>query len=331
MTNTHVQTIPHLHSVVWRRKPNPASFMTSPATQPRQISNPTTMVVVGLLAVLLGLGTAVFFDFVRKQVSFAVTQPSDWGHTLIIPAVGLYLVWLRRDELLAAPFRPFWPALVMLLLGVAWYALCVIGPKPLFHHNLQAAGVALALFGAAWTILGTRAMRVLWFPLLYVCIFSQTLSERLLSKATFLLQDVASVGAYGMMLVLGMDADRSGNTITVISGGESHPLNVAEACSGMRMVVAFTALGTFLAATQMRGSVQRALMVLAAVPVAVAVNVLRIVTLGILSLADANFATGEFHHFIGLLWMLPGLLLFLAVQWVINNLMVEDRGPSRAV
>jgi hypothetical protein len=51
----------------------------------------------------------------------------------------------------------------------------------------------------------------------------------------------------------------------------------------------------------------------------------------VLSLADANFASGEFHHFVGLVWMLPGLLLFLGVQWVINNVMVEDRGAKRAV
>jgi exosortase/archaeosortase family protein len=96
-------------------------------------------------------------------------------------------------------------------------------------------------------------------------------------------------------------------------------------------VVAFTALGTFLAYTQMHGLVQRTLMVLSAIPVAVAVNILRIVTLGVLSLADSNFATGEFHHFVGLVWMLPGLLLFLGVQWVINNVMVDDRGALRAV
>lgn len=296
-----------------------------------RIAEPTAPVVAGLLVVLLALGTAVFFDFLRQQVAFAISQPSDWGHTLVIPAVGGYLVWLRREALLAEPFRPCWAALPVLIGGVAWYVLCVIGPKPLFHHNLQAIGVTLALFGAVWAILGTRAMRVLWFPMLYVCIFSQTLSERLLSKATFLLQDLAALGAYGLLLVLGIDADRSGNTITVLSDGVSHPLNVAEACSGMRMVVAFTALGTFLAATQMTGIVQRSLMVLSAIPVAVAVNILRIVTLGILSLADSNFASGEFHHFVGLVWMLPGLVLFLGIQWVINNLMVEDRGARHAV
>jgi exosortase len=294
-------------------------------------SAPAPAVLALMVAVLVALGAAVFYDFFRQQVAFAVTQPSDWGHTLLIPAVGAYFVWLRRADLVREPFHPFWPALGMLLVGVAWYALCVIGPKPLFHHNLQAAGVTLALFGAAWTILGTRAMRVLWFPLLYVCIFGQTLSERLLSKVTFLLQDLAALGAYGVLLVLGLDADRSGNTITVISEGVSHPLNVAEACSGMRMVVAFTALGTFLAYTQMHGIVQRALMVLAALPVAVAVNILRIVTLGVLSLADSNFASGEFHHFVGLVWMLPGLLLFLGVQWVINNVMVDEKVARRAV
>lgn len=304
--------------------------MGTPSNHSR-IAEPAPIVVWGLLTLLLLLAAAVFYDFLRQQVAFAVSQPSDWGHTLLIPAVGGYLIWLQRDKLLREPFVPFWPALTMLIVGVAWYAACVIGPKPLFHHNLQGLGVSLALVGGAWTVLGTRAMRVLWFPLLFVCLFSQTLSERMLSKFTFLLQDVAALGAYGLLLVLGLDADRSGNTITVLHEGVSHPLNVAEACSGMRMVVAFLALGTFLGYTQMRGTIQRTLMVLSAVPVAVVVNILRIASLGVLSIADSDFAAGEFHQFVGLVWMIPGLLLFLGVQWVIHQATVEPSEARRAV
>ncbi len=305
--------------------------MTQAQSSSGSIRDTPTGVAAALLAIVMVLAAGVFFEFFRQQVAFAVNAPSDWGHTLVIPAVGAYFVWLRRRELLAEPFRPCWPALGFLVLGVAWYALCVIGPKPLYHHNLQALGVALALVGTVWTVLGTRAMHSLWFPLLYVCIFSQTISERALSHITFALQDIAAAGAYGLLLVLGLDVERSGNTIEVISNGVTHPLNIAEACSGMRMVVAFLALGTFLAYTQMNGLAQRTLMVASAVPVAVAVNILRIATLGFLTLADANFAAGEFHHFVGLVWMFPGLLLFLGVQWVIANLFIDDRKARRAI
>jgi exosortase/archaeosortase family protein len=63
--------------------------------------------------------------------------------------------------------------------------------------------------------------------------------------------------------------------------------------------------------------------VVAGIPVAIGVNVLRVYTLGILSLFDANFATGDFHSFIGLVWLVPALLLYLGIMWFLRNLFVD--------
>jgi exosortase/archaeosortase family protein len=60
------------------------------------------------------------------------------------------------------------------------------------------------------------------------------------------------------------------------------------------------------------------------VPVAVFVNVLRVATLGVLTLINPEFAAGEFHHFIGLLWLVPAFLLYLLVLWILSNLLVTE-------
>jgi hypothetical protein len=54
------------------------------------------------------------------------------------------------------------------------------------------------------------------------------------------------------------------------------------------------------------------------------VNVLRVATLGVLTLINPEFAAGEFHHFIGLLWLVPAFLLYLLVLWVLSNLIVTE-------
>ena len=49
-----------------------------------------------------------------------------------------------------------------------------------------------------------------------------------------------------------------------------------------------------------------------------------IVSLGLLALIDANFAAGDFHSFIGLVWLLPAFLIYLGVIWIVRNLVRED-------
>jgi exosortase len=131
--------------------------------------------------------------------------------------------------------------------------------------------------------------------------------------------------------VIGTEVDRNGNTLTVWSDGVAHPLNVAEACSGMRMLVAFLALGVFLAYTNLKGWWQRSLLVLCGVPIAILVNMIRIASMGILTQYDQNFVDGEFHELVGVLWMLPALFLYMGTLWVVRNLIVDETEVKHAV
>jgi exosortase/archaeosortase family protein len=65
------------------------------------------------------------------------------------------------------------------------------------------------------------------------------------------------------------------------------------------------------------------LLVAAGVPISIFVNVLRVASLGLLSMVDTNFSTGEFHSMVGLVWLVPAFLLFLGAMWLIRNLVVD--------
>ena len=65
------------------------------------------------------------------------------------------------------------------------------------------------------------------------------------------------------------------------------------------------------------------------IPTAIFVNVLRVVTLSLLAAIDANFAAGDFHSFIGLVWLVPAFLIYLGVIWIVRNLVTEAPATSK--
>jgi exosortase len=300
---------------------------TAATTGPLVEVSPRTMVAA---AAVFAVGFVLtFWEFLRNQAIQAVTQPSDWGHTLVIPFISGYLVWLRRKELLAQPFRPSWSALVLFVGGLAIYMFSAFGPPAVQHHNVRGFGCGIALLGAALSVFGTASFRWVWFPWAYWVVFGQSISERLMSKVTERMQDWSAIGADVLLNSLGIDTERSGNVLTVhMSDGTLHPLNVAEACSGMRTLMAFLAIGVAMAALGLPRWWQRALLVLAGVPISLFVNVLRVSSLGLLSMLDSNLSAGEFHSMVGLVWLVPAFLLFLGAMWVIGNIVVDD--PSEA-
>ncbi|MGA0173907.1 MAG: exosortase/archaeosortase family protein [Phycisphaerales bacterium] len=297
----------------------------------RGILAPSPRLLAVATVVLMAVLTATFWNFLSAQVRYAIRNPADWGHTLVIPGIAASFVWMRRRELLSEPFRPAWTGLPILMAGVALYILCTFGPSAFaLHHNARGLSFGVSLFGLVLLLFGWRAMRWLWFPIAYLVVFGQTVTDRILNVVTFKLQDISARGADVVLNLIGIDTDRAGNTLTVWRDGVPHPLNVAEACSGMRMLLAFLALGVAIAYTGLKRPWQRAALVLLGVPVAVAVNVLRVTTLGVLSLFDVEMAAGEFHHLVGLVWLLPALFIFLGILWVLRRIVIEDSAGTGA-
>ena len=137
---------------------------------------------------------------------------------------------------------------------------------------------------------------------------------------------IAAKGAWVMLTlfqgVFGYDVDREGNVLQIMYKGSMIPLNVAEQCSGMRMVVAFLALSALMS-LGCKHWWQRIALVLLATPVAVFLNIIRVGVLGLASLFSPGLASGSAHMLIGTLLLAPGLGLFMACSWALQK-MVQD-------
>lgn len=272
------------------------------------------------VVLLAGVFGALFYRWFYRQGELSLDRLDDWGHAFVIPVISGFFIWRNRARLAETEPRVFWPGLAPFLLGIWAYFFSVVVVR---NHMAEGFSVLLAIFGLTLMLLGPGVMRWLCLPIAYL-VCGVTLAEKIMIEITFQLQLLASEGAWVMLgaigLVSGFDVDLQGNTLYILRDGETIPLNVAEACSGMRMVVAFYALSVWVALTWNREWWQRIMLVLLAGPVAVFMNMIRVAALGIASLFDPELATGQAHTLIGTLLLVPSLGLYLGIAWVLNRI-----------
>jgi exosortase len=309
---------------------------TNPVPATRRADDPGRQLVEAIAspasAVMLSL---LMVGFVAAFAHFLYTQGRhswgnhDWNHSYIVPLISLYLVWQHRAQIATTRASVFWPGLAPLLLGLMSYPAFVF----IFRNHMgQGYSVILTLFGMVLLLAGPRIATVVMFPIAYLA-FAVTLPDSWMTDITFRLRQVAAKGGYVLLQVLGTEAELKGSTLHISTSSGTVPLDVADACSGMSMVIAFVALGTAMALVGLREWWQRVVLVMLAVPVALLLNVLRIAVLGLLSKYDANLATGEAHMLIGTLLLVPGFFAYLFIVWALKKCVRDEGGgvPSRGV
>ncbi|MBZ0172335.1 MAG: exosortase/archaeosortase family protein [Phycisphaerales bacterium] len=286
----------------------------------------------------LGAGAALltvaylglFFRWFERQGLLSYDGLEDWGHAFIIPVISAFFIWRNRERIEAEAPEVFWPGLAPMLLGIMSYFYAVVAIQ---SHMIEGFAVLLTLFGLTLLLLGPAVMRWLVIPIGYL-IFGITLAEIIMITVTFQLQLLASEGAWVILGAIGSFADFTidldGNTLRLYQGGRTIPLNVAEACSGMRMVVAFYALSVWVALTWCRQWWQRIALFLCAGPVAVFMNMIRVAVLGLLSIWDSNLAAGQAHTMIGTLLLIPSLGLYLGIAWALNRVVADETQDGKA-
>jgi exosortase len=140
------------------------------------------------------------------------------------------------------------------------------------------------------------------------------------------LQSLATSGSTFVFQTLGLPAVAEGNVILL----EHVRIGVAEACSGLRMLVVFFAVCTAVAFVLRRPVWERLVVLASAVPIALIGNCVRIVVTGLMHLAvGREWADLVFHDLSGWLMMPLALGLVWMELAVLSRLLIEP--PPRDV
>jgi len=247
-----------------------------------------------------GLLAWVLLFLPECEAAVGVWRASDtYGHCFLILPMALYLAWERRGALAGLAARPL-PALVILALPIAavWFAAERLGIME-GRQLVAVAGLHL-LFLAT---LGWRLFRALMAPLLFL-VFLVPFG----AFVTPALQSFTAGFIVGGLNLLGIANYVTDFTIEISAG----TFYVAEACAGLRFLIAAVAFGVFYALLNFRSPGRRAVFIAASIAVPIVANGLRalgIVVLGAV-LGSAEAAAAD-HIIYG--WIFFSFIMLLLV------------------
>lgn len=230
----------------------------------------------------------------------------DYSHAFFVVPLAVFFVWERRAALSTLPLRPHVAGLAVLVVSLGLFIAGRYGSE-LFLTRVSIVGVlaGLILFLAGWA-----QLRLLAFPIAFL-LFMIPLPAIVFNQLAFPLQLLASRLGEVVISATGVPVLREGNVLLL----PGTTLEVAEACSGIRSLLSLLMLAIVLGYFTERRAGPRATIAVAAVPIAVIANAIRVAGTGLASYwISPAVAEGFFHSFSGWLMFVVALAGLLAVH-----------------
>ena len=253
---------------------------------------------------LLALLTVVYAPILASMVEHWRIVP-DYSHGFLIVPLAMIFAYEKKFHLAAASLRGSWWGAGLLAFGLLLLAIGQLGSllAPL------RAGYVIGVMGFVLLLLGWEVFMLLLFPLSFLLLMVP-LPQSFVNVVAFPLQLIAAQWAVSILQTIGIPVLLEGNIIH-LAGGD---LFVAEACSGLRSLMALLTLGVVFAHFFRRERpFQQIVLVASTIPIAIAVNALRVALTGVLAHEYGQAAaTGFIHEFQGLITFSVAFFLLLA-------------------
>ena len=265
---------------------------------------------VALLLLIAWLYASILARLFLQWVGPA--RDPNFEHGIFVPFFALFVLWQDRKRLSTIPRVASWTGLPLVVLGLLTLMLGVLGAE----NFLSRGSLLILLAGLIVLFQGWTFFRAVLFPWAFL-ILMIPVPNLILQQVTFPLQLYAAKLATGLLDLVGVPVLRQGNVIVLAS----MPLDVAEACSGIRSLLTLVTLAIIYGYLMETRIWVRVLLAISAVPIAVAANSFRIFGTGLLvQYWDPDKAEGFFHSFSGWLIFVVALVLLFAVHSMISRI-----------
>ena len=278
-----------------------------------------TSVIIGLIFVMYHFqgNTEDIPSYGRSAFGWLVQRwnspYSNFSHGWIIVPASLFLVWKKRRDLAAAfPSRSVCRkglAIVVMALFFHWLGVRVT------HPRISVMALIMLLWGIPYYFWGWRVAKELIFPCSYL-IFCIPLN--FLDTLTFPLRIVATKMSVLLINGLGVAVRRVGSGI-YSETAQGFKLDVADPCSGLRSLLAMTALTAIYAWFTQKTILKKWVLFACAFPLAIAGNIVRITALALVAEAfGEEVATGLYHDYSGYIVFAVAILLMVGLGNLID-------------
>ena len=271
---------------------------------------------------MLGIGVwmaagAALYAPVLAKLARDWSANETYSHGFLVPPIALFLVWTQRDRLRRAPTRPSLYGLLILALSLGLYVVGSLGAE-LFITRLSMIGVLAGTIVYVW---GWKHFSLVRFPLAFL-VFMIPLPAIVFDHAAVSLQLVASRMGEFLLQAVEVPVLRDGNILTLANV----VLEVSDACSGIRSLVALLAVTTLVGYLSEPVAWRRWLVAVAAVPLAIGLNGMRIALTGLAATWLGPWAAGgPVHEVSG--WIV--FVVALGCVWALQQALRSAELPER--
>ena len=260
-------------------------------------------VLVGLLVLYI----PTYYDS-----SQTIWTEDEYIHSPMVLIASIWLFWRQRETLLAPPQQAS-PMLggIILGFGLLLYALGRSQEVAMFEIGSQIP----VLLGTLLMTKGREPAAKLWFPLFFLC-FMIPLPGFVVDAMTGPLKQQVSVLAENILYQLGYPIARSG---VVLSIGP-YQLMVADACSGLNSMFSLSAMGLlYLYLLHHPSKLKNAVIIASILPVAFIANLIRVMTLVLVTYYFGDAAgQGFLHGFAGMVLFSVALLMLFILDGMLD-------------
>jgi exosortase len=275
----------------------------------RQNARPLLWLEIGVTVALI----AALYSFILPDLAWEwwTVEASSYG--MLIPPIALYLVWVRRETILAIPAQPDGSGLTLVAAACLVFLLGQLAAE----FFLARISFVLLLAGLTWTFWGSARLKAVAFPFILL-LTMVPLPGLVYNSVAAPLQLLASTTATDIAQFLGVSIYRDGNIIHLATTS----LGVAEACSGLNSLSSLVVGSLLLGYLEEASITGRILLTLLSVPLAIGVNVVRVAGTAVLADYRPEYAMGFYHLFSGWLVFVMGF----GMLWLLGKLIFRLTG-----
>jgi len=263
-------------------------------------------------ALLFLLLSAFIFSYfpVWQELIATWSSNDDYTHGFLIPPLSLYIVWLKRREISQTEIEPsWWGAVFAVFMLLVYLFAFMAGIK-----TLSSLSMILLLASAVIFLLGFRVLAGIAFPLA-ILFFMIPIPSQVYATLTIPLQLFVSKISTLVSELAGIPISRAGNVIYL----PERTFQVVQACSGLRSLISLSAISAVFGYLTLHSYMLRSALLIACLPVAIIVNIFRVVVLIFAYFYfGLDLASGSGHTIFGAAVFIMALLLLALLRGLLT-------------
>ena len=274
------------------------------------------------LLLLLVAAVPIWWGPIVSTVRLALNRDA-YTYILLIPLLSLALIIFEIRD--ASPERGTRTWFGLVLLTVALIVRIFTGLHS--WHKFSIESLSIGIFALVIWCLGSIVLclaldgfRHLVFPLCLLFLMIPIPEQGVVWMTDALQQQSASVSSL-LFRLIGVPVVRDGVVLSI----PGLTIEVAQECSSIRSSTMLVLITLILAHLFLRSWWRKAVLVLAALPISILKNGIRIVTIAELGTrVNPSFLHGNLHHYGGVIFLSLAVLLILVLIWVLRMTEVSD-------